>query len=58
MLHSVDSMDKNAKPGAKFYGDIAVTYNVTTESFHWWEAIKNQPKWLVKFGGTSNFDMT
>jgi hypothetical protein len=51
-------MDENAKPGAKFYGDIAVTYNVTTESFHWWEAIKNQPKWLVKFGGTSNFDMT
>jgi hypothetical protein len=54
----VDSIDVNAKLGAEFCGDISVTYNTTTESFHWWEAVKNQPKWSVKFGATPNFDMT
>jgi hypothetical protein len=28
------------------------------KSFHWWEAVRNQHKWLVKFGGIPNFDMT
>jgi hypothetical protein len=115
----VESVDGNAKLGAKFWGDIAATNNATIEPhrqqtpkqlkdhllvynvsiflfnhiynqelscqqngiddtmlvetaqarykqrakhefkhFHWWEAVKKQPKWSVKFGGTPNFDVT
>jgi hypothetical protein len=31
LMHSVDPIEGNAKPGARFWGAIADTYNTTTE---------------------------
>jgi hypothetical protein len=117
-MHSVDCIKGNTKPGVKFWGVIADTYNSTTDAhrqrtpknlkdqwstynklvslfnqiynqecscrqsrvddamvldiakeryknqiggsgfkrFHWWEAVRHQPKWRAKLAGSSTTD--